>query len=231
MRASELRRRRDGDTETAPPAIGEPAAAPVSTALTPDTVLALQRTAGNLGVQAALAGRGRARGALLQRTPEEAANIESIGRAWLGYVYRNPNQQERQQFEQQIKDEIAKAGVTVKGPPFLKGEPLVYISGKAYKYTDIASWAAGQPNAAQQLLAWKTGAVQLQTLDARLQALAWITHFAEVARGFLDAPGGLQSWLQDIVAGNAAWGDFLAYIPAAATYAQDTRGPEYTPNQ
>jgi hypothetical protein len=145
-------------------------------------------------------------------------------------AHRNPDEQERQSYEKQIKEEIARAGITVKGPPFLKGEPLVYISGKAYKYSDIATWAAGQANAAQQLLGWKTGNVTLQTLDARLQALAWITHFAEVARGFLDAPGGLESWLQDIVAGNAAWSDFLEYIPAAATYAQDTRGPEWTPN-
>jgi Ser/Thr protein kinase RdoA (MazF antagonist) len=93
-----------------------------------------------------------AAGAVVSRSPCCGADVTVNVSAWPGYVYRNPNQQERQQFEQQIKDEIAKAGVTVKGPPFLQGEPLVYISGKAYKYTDIASWAAGQPNAAQQLL-------------------------------------------------------------------------------
>jgi hypothetical protein len=231
MRASKPPRRRPRDRPPDGPAAAEPHAPPVPATLTPDGVLALQRTAGNQRVQTALAARGRAGGPLLQRTPEEAASIETMGRKWYGYVYRNRNQQERAQFEQQIKDEIAQAGVTVRGPPFLMGEPLVYMGGKAYKYTDIAAWAAGQPNAAQQLLDWKTGNVELQTLDGRLQALAWITHFAEVARGFLDAPGGLQALLQAIVAGNATWNDVLTYIPAAATYAQDTRGPEWTPNQ
>jgi hypothetical protein len=185
-------------------------------------VLALQRTLGNRTVSRLLARpRSATAAGVVQRTPSEAAHIETLGRRWAGFVYRNPDAVVRQQYRDPIKALLTQYGVRVGGPPWLVGEPLLYIGGVPYSYAAIAAAAAALPNAAQDLLSWMTGPTALGTLDVRLRALAWITHFAEVARWMTDTPAHLRTWLQEIVAGNATWQEYTTYVPASLTYAQD----------
>jgi hypothetical protein len=113
-------------------------------------------------------------------------------------------------------------------------DPVVVAPGNAhYTYAQICNWAAGQGDggraAAQSFLDWySTGTVQFDQLPVRLQALAVITHFAEVGRGYSSAlAGDLYPWMEAIAGSDTAgaarhlWGQYNARFSPSLAYAVD----------
>jgi hypothetical protein len=110
-------------------------------------------------------------------------------------------------------------------------DPVVRVHGVAYKYSEIADWAASQSDgglsAAQRFGAWATRHdVTLEHLEPQLQALAVITCFAEKARNLYD-PMKLGEWMNSILGAatipgrQSAWRDYETKWPASLSYKTD----------
>lgn len=164
----------------------------------------------------------------------ECLALLDLGAEWYANVVLQPDSQQRTANRNQILNSLVvvlPGHITVRRG-FQDYDPVVRVSGVAYKYSEIANWAAGQNDgglqAAQLFGAWATrDDVALTALPKQLQALAVITCFAEKARNLYD-PNQLGNWMNGILTqgGNpagaaAAWRDFERQWPPSLTYRTD----------
>jgi hypothetical protein len=70
---------------------------------------------------------------------------------------------------------------------------------------------------------WAGGSeLQLSDLPSQLQCLAFITHVAEVARGYTgNSIEDLYGWLQNIIDGTSTWGQGKVRYSASLTAKED----------
>jgi hypothetical protein len=112
-------------------------------------------------------------------------------------------------------------------------DAVVKKYNKAHTYADMVHWAVSQTDggisAAQRFQDWyTTDNITLGDLEPHLQALAVITHFAEVARGYSYAvEGNLYEWIAAIAkASNAAeakegWSSYKNSFHPSLKYGED----------
>lgn len=165
----------------------------------------------------------------------QAQAFIQYGRAWNGHVWIRGDYAQRDVLTTQLGTGLANYGFTVRRgwQPY---DPVVVAPGNAhYRYSQICEWAAalgdGGRAAAQSFIDWySTGTVQFHQLPVRLQALALITHFAEVGRGYASTlENELYPWMEAIAASTTTaaarhlWGQYNARFSPSLTYAVDAR--------
>lgn len=162
---------------------------------------------------------------------EEAEALVMWGKAWFGHVWVGNDEKTRDLIIKHANSQLEplKIGFYIKRG-WQSYDPVV-AGGKTYRYSEIADWAAGQTDggkaAATLFLNWMNGSTVLSDLPSPLAALALITHFAEVGRGYSSALGDLESWMSALskTSGKSAcakvWRDYRQYYPPALTYKED----------
>lgn len=179
--------------------------------------------------------------AVLQRTRAEAGALRQLGMLWHQAVWIGQNDASRATSRTHLLAHMNSqlSGVATFSRGWMPYDPVVR-TGRAAPYSAIVEAAAGQPDGgvawATQFRNWMTGdAVGLLHLPADLRALALITHWAEVGRGYGGDLGRLVDWMDQIIAApNAAaaaalWRAVTTHFPAALTYREDTRR-DYDPD-
>lgn len=163
---------------------------------------------------------------------EEAKALIAWGKAWWGSVWVGDDAKSRDLIIKHANDQLLplKVGFYIKRG-WQSYDPVV-AGGKTYRYSEIAEWAAGQDDggksAAAMFLKWMKKSTKLTALPKQLAALALITHFAEVGRGYESALDLLEDWMKEIASGANAktcaqiWRAYTSYYPPALTYKQDS---------
>lgn len=163
---------------------------------------------------------------------EEAETLVQWGKAWFGYVWVGNDADTRDLIITRFNEQrmVTDAGYYIKRG-WQSYDPVV-AGGKTYRYSEIAEWAAGQDDggkaAATLFLGWMNGATTvLSDLPSPLAALALITHFAEVGRGYSSALSDLEKWIKALSKESSkttcakGWRDYRSYYPPALTYKED----------
>jgi len=163
-----------------------------------------------------------------------AAQLRAYGRIWRTYVglaKDSGNSGNRQLVIDSLNKNLDDIGIkATRG--FQAYDPVVR-SGKAKKYTalvtTISSDNDGGAGQAAAILNWMAGTAAIGTLSDAARDFAVITHFAEVARGFLDAPTDIAGMLGSIATAKPAsaaqqqWQALATQWAPATTYAQDVK--------
>lgn len=162
---------------------------------------------------------------------EEAVTLVQWGKAWFGYVWVGNDTDTRDLIITRFNEQrmVSDAGYYIKRG-WQNYDPVV-AGGKTYRYSEIAEWAAGQKDGGKEsaalFLDWMNGTTILSDLPAPLAALALITHFAEVGRGYSSALGDLEKWIKTLSKASdkgacaKGWRDYRSYYPPALTYKED----------
>lgn len=164
----------------------------------------------------------------------EAENMVTIVRHWWAHVWAGGNTQERDAIILHTNGCFIAMNVPIRlGRGWQPYDPVIRVNNHCHRYASVAAWAAGQADGgvtlAQTFRAWySSNLYTLDNLPEHLQALAVITHLAEVGRGYVSALDiHLYPWINDICnAANAQdaqalWQDYGNRFPPSLTYAQD----------
>jgi hypothetical protein len=194
-----------------------------------EAVLGLQRSLGNQAVSRLVAPMSRAPTLAIQRTEDEAQGFIDEGVEWHKQVWLKGDDTARAALVEKLNQVLSPFGITVRRG-FQRYDPVV-VTGAPLTYQKIVADAKGQADGgvsyAKQFKDWYDGDTALAALPRSLQALALITHWAEVARGYENALGGLYAWIDEIAAAGtkeearALWGDFNDRYAPSLTYAKD----------
>lgn len=188
----------------------------------PHALLRLQRGAGNRAVTR-----------MLMRTKDEAATMADEGVEWRSKVWVQGDNDARDALIAKMNGLLAGFGMTATVKRGWKPYDPIVITGAAMTYANIVKAAQGQPDGgkayAMQLRDWYAGNTALAALPRPMYALAIITHWAEVARGYQFALTSLYAWIGEIAdAGDASqakalWGDYQSRYPPSLKYAEDAK--------
>jgi hypothetical protein len=194
-----------------------------------EAILELQRTLGNQAVSRLVAPPGRAPAHAIQRTKDEADGFVADGAQWHADVWIKEG--DSAPLVAKLNAALNQYGVSFRRG-FQKYDPVV-VTGVPLTYQKIVDQAKGQADGgvayAQQFRDWYAGNTALNALAPPLKALALITHWAEVARGYGNALGGLYGWIDDIAAAKSReearglWGQFNDRYPPSLTYKDDVK--------
>lgn len=163
---------------------------------------------------------------------QEAAAFVNDGRNWLAKVWIGKDDGYRDTLINGMNEVFEKADFKIRiGRGWQPYDPVVRVNGSPHTYASLVTWASQQADGgvdvADTFLDWATGTTRLTELSAHLQALAVITHFAEVARGYEAALGSLYSMMQavknagDAAASRAVWVNFNVHFAPSLKYAED----------
>ena len=174
---------------------------------------------------------------------EEAKTLINFGREWLSHVFIRADIAARDRIIATVNSSGILKDLNIKvGRGWQKTDPIVKIDNKAHTYEALVKWAVNQDDGgvdvAKQFRKWySTDDKLLSELVAHLKALAVITHFAEVGRGYADQEG-LYAWIDTIAeASDAAtaksrWNTYRDSYRPSLKYDQDLREKsEYSANQ
>ena len=215
---------------------------------TREAVLALQRSAGNQAVAALLRSRPEPPDAKraplstsatrhLQRTREEAVTLVNGGREWNAKVWTQWDLATAQALLlRQMNAFLAKLGLTatVEHGFFKhnKQDPLVR-TGQHWPYSKIVKLAKQEGDGGVQFAwdfrEWCAGTKKLAELTPAMRALALITHWAEVGRGYYNSLYDLYAWIDDITAApdrataRSLWDDVNVRYPPSLGYKVDEK--------
>jgi hypothetical protein len=164
----------------------------------------------------------------------EADELIGYGRFWFAKVKLGTDYVARDGLIQHLNGIFTSVPLPIRlSRGWQPDDPVIRVGGRSHRYADVAAWASGQQDggrqAAQTFRDWYEGDnVTLSALPPQLQALAAITHLAEVGRGYWVAlETELMPWIADIAdAANAqdaraAWANYTTAFPPSLTYAQD----------
>jgi hypothetical protein len=153
----------------------------------------------------------------------------SEGEQWNHLVWVKGDEGARDQLIQKLNGLLNQFDITVRRG-FQRYDPVV-ITGAALTYKRIVDDVKGQGDGgvayAQAFRDWYSGVTPLQNLPRALQALAVITHWAEVARGYKSALAGLYAWIDEIASAGSreeargVWAQYNERYPPSLTYKQD----------
>jgi hypothetical protein len=135
----------------------------------------------------------------------EAENLIAFGRYWNANVWmRNDGEEARKQIINRLNgSHLGELGIRV-GRGWRDYDPVVRKKNTLHTYAALVEWAVRQKDggviAANAFQEWyATDNTPLGTLPDHLQALAVITHFAEVGRGYIHAVEvDLYEWIATI---------------------------------
>lgn len=200
-------------------------------------ILAMQATAGNRAVTSLVTSLSKHRaGASVQRTPDEANELTSRGRAWNARVWMQKDYaRARGELLVDMNSLLASWGASATaghGPWGSNGHDPVVRTGRALSYSAMVGAARSQSDGgiqyAKDFQAWYSSDKQLTQLPLEMKALALITHWAEVGRGYSSSVAGpLYSWISEIASArtkkeaSALWGAVGERFPPALTYKED----------
>jgi len=214
-----------------------------------ETVLALQETAGNRAVASLFGGgpgvHSHSAGASVQRTQDEATTLENHGRQWNARVWMKQDFHAwRTQLLSDMNGLLAQWGAPATvGHGIFRNNPYdpVVRTGQALPYSAIVQSAQSQPDGgvqyARAFRAWySSGTKKLTDLPPAMLALALITHWAEVGRGYSGEIAALRGWINEIANARdrataaALWGDVNGRFSPSLTYSVDL-GTEFEPDE
>jgi hypothetical protein len=139
----------------------------------------------------------------------EADALMQIGKLWFAQVWIKNDGTARTNIINGLNQQFIQGNLPIRVNRGWKDyDPVVKVNGKAHTYAALAVWATSQNDggvgAAQLFQQWYSGNnVTLSNLPAHLQALAVITHFAEVGRGYSSSLElSLYAWIDDIAQAN-----------------------------
>jgi hypothetical protein len=111
-------------------------------------------------------------------------------------------------------------------------DPLV-VTGAAMTYANITKAAQSEDDGgvayAQQLRGWFDDDTELSDLPRPMYALAIISHWAEVARGYVSELDALYEWIDQIADAESPaeakrlWGAYRTRYPPSLKYAEDAK--------
>lgn len=167
---------------------------------------------------------------------EEANGLVFSGRLWFAHAWLGGDDNERNGviFRTNAYFDILHVNARL-GRGWQSYDPVVRTLGKCHRYSHVATWASSQTDggvaAAQLFRAWySTNTTLLSSLPAQLQALAIITHLAEVGRGYLSTLNDfLHPWIDAIcnatspATARTLWRDYENRFPPSLTYAKDIK--------
>lgn len=178
----------------------------------------------------------------IQCTREEAEALLKQGETWASKVWIEGSDDERNKIVKEVNSALQSANLSFYvGRGMQSYDPVVKTSkgshlkgNNALTYEAIAQWASGQKDggvkAAQDFQDWYSGSTPLSSLDEHLEALALITHFAEVGRIYESAlTTHLYPWIKEIASATDAktamslWLDYRNRYPPSLTHAEDLR--------
>ena len=109
-------------------------------------------------------------------------------------------------------------------------DPVVR-TGRALPYSALVGAAKAQPDGgvqfAREFVSWHAGEKRLRDLPEAMLALALITHWAEVGRGYHSSLSSLYGWIAEIAqapdrrTARGLWADVNNRFPPALTYRDD----------
>lgn len=165
---------------------------------------------------------------------EEATALINDGRNWCAEVWMKNNTVYRDTMILKMNEALNSLNIKV-GRGWQQYDPIVKVNNKPHTYAALITWAIQQPDGgievAKQFQKWySTSTVKLSELPDHLKALAVITHFAEVGRGYaISIDLKLYTWIDSIV--NAAskeeakslWLAYNSKFPPSLKYDQDLK--------
>lgn len=164
----------------------------------------------------------------------EADELIVVGRIWFAQVKLGGNAHARDGIIQNCNGIFASVQLPIRlSRGWQPDDPVIRVGGRSHRYADVVAWASAQQDggmqAARTFRDWYEGDnVTLSALPPHLQALAAITHIAEVGRGYWFAlETELKPWIDDIADAasaqdaRAAWACYATAFPPSLTYAQD----------
>ena len=166
---------------------------------------------------------------------EEAQGLIREGKFWLGHVWIRQDYGERDNIIQRLNGTFERVELPIRiSRGWQHYDPVVRVNGRPHTYAalvlEMTSSEDGGVGGALTFREWYSGnLVTLHDLEPDLLALAVITHFAEVGRGYESALGQLYNWIDDIcAAGNkqaaiGLWNTYLNRFPPALKYDQDIK--------
>jgi hypothetical protein len=201
-----------------------------------EAVLELQRTLGNQAVSRLVEPLGRAPAGAIQRTKAEALGYVAEGAQWHADVWLGGG--DSAPLVAKLNGELNQYEISFRRG-FQKYDPVV-VTGAPLTYQKIVDQAKGQADGgvayARQFRDWYSGDTALNALPTPLRALALITHWAEVARGYKTALADLYIWIEEIADATSKeearglWGQFNARYRPSLMYKDDIRG-EFSEDQ
>lgn len=157
------------------------------------------------------------------------------GRFWLANVWIGDNDKERDALILNMNGTFLAANLPVKvSRGWQPTDPVVRISGKCHSYKNCIDWASKQDDGGIEIACifynwYSTESTHLKDLPANLLALAIITHFAEVGRGYVSAlDTHLYPWISRICSArnksdaSALWQDYKNSFPPSLTFKEDS---------
>jgi len=169
----------------------------------------------------------------MSRTEAEAFIRE--GKFWLANVWIRGDYQERDNMLQRLNATFERVQLLIRiSRGWQHYDPVVRVNGKPHTYAalvlEMTSSDDGGIGGAQTFREWYSGNnVTLQDLALDLLALAVITHFAEVGRGYESSLVLLYGWIDDICnagskqAAIGLWNTYGDRFPPALKYDQDMK--------
>jgi hypothetical protein len=165
---------------------------------------------------------------------QEAAVLIECGRYWLSNVWIKGDAQERDNLVNKMNNDLSGLNIRV-GRGWRATDPIVKVDNKAHTYEALATWATSQADggvaAARLFQQWCTSdTVGLVHLPSHLRALAVITHFAEVGRGYSNAVAvDLHDWIGSIASApdagtaRARWRSYKDAFAPSLKYDEDAK--------
>ncbi|TFH80746.1 hypothetical protein [Pseudomonas kribbensis] len=114
-------------------------------------------------------------------------------------------------------------------------DPVIRVDNKCHRYLDVAAWAGSmQDGGVAQAISFHNWYSDTETtllsLPVHLQALAVITHMAEVGRGYSSSlESELKPWIESIcnastpLEAKKLWGEVKTRFTPSLTYPEDSR--------